>query len=280
MAHSVTENLVSDKTVTTIIFLNFITILALGFPSLPEDMRPYLYGLDYACLVYFVLEASIKIRISGWSDYWAQALNRFDFVIILLAAPSLVTPFLDAEFGHIIIILRAGRFLRILRALRFIPNAERLWSGVGRALRASVGLVLALSLYSVILGLLSCQLFRGIAPDMFGDPIASTYTIFQVFTIEGWHEVPRKLISQLSTGSTQGTFIRGFFVFVVVTGGLLGLSLTNAVLVDEMVMDNTDPVEKKIDTLAADLKDLRKQQDQIMTMLESGLNRGSDSSDS
>ena len=69
-------------------------------------------------------------------------------------------------------------------------------------------------------------------------------------------------------------------MFVVVTGGLLGLSLTNAVLVDEMVMDNTDPVEKKIDTLAADLKDLRKQQDQVMTMLESRLNRASDSSDS
>ena len=109
-----------------------------------------------------MLEALTKIRINGWSDG-----TGFDFVIILLAAPSLITPFLDAEFGHIIIILRAGRFLRILRALRFIPNAERLWTGVGRALRASVGLVLALSLYSVILGLLACQLFRGIAPDMF-----------------------------------------------------------------------------------------------------------------
>ena len=69
-------------------------------------------------------------------------------------------------------------------------------------------------------------------------------------------------------------------MFVVVTGGLLGLSLTNAVLVDEMVMDNTDPVEKKIDTLAAELKELRKHQDQIMTMLDSKLNRGGDSSDS
>ena len=42
MAHSVTEKLVSDKTVTTIIFLNFLTILALGFLSLSEDVRLYL----------------------------------------------------------------------------------------------------------------------------------------------------------------------------------------------------------------------------------------------
>ena len=272
MATDITARLISDKAVTAVIFLNFAVIVALGFPTLSNDIAPYLRGIDYGCLVYFVVEAILKIYRFGWREYWSKALNRFDFIIVILAAPSLITVFMETEVSNIIIVLRAGRFLRILRALRFIPNADHLWRGVGRALRASVGVVLALSLYNIMLGLLACQFFQDIAPDLFRDPIASTYTIFQVFTIEGWHEVPAKIISHLPPDSNQVTFVRGFFVFVVVTGGLLGLSLTNAVLVDEMVMDNTDPVEKKIDALTTEIKKLQVDQQRLISMMEP--NRG------
>ena len=40
-----------------------------------------------------------------------------------------------------------------------------------------------------------------------------------------------------------------YFVVAVAIGGLLGLSLANAVFVDEMTMDNTDELEAKIDRL-------------------------------
>ena len=42
---------------------------------------------------------------------------------------------------------------------------------------------------------------------------------------------------------------RIYFVIAVTVGGLLGISLANAVFVDEMTMDNTDELEAKIDRL-------------------------------
>jgi len=40
-----------------------------------------------------------------------------------------------------------------------------------------------------------------------------------------------------------------YFIFVVLTGGIFGLSLVNSIFVDSMVSDNNDELEKKIDSL-------------------------------
>ena len=40
-----------------------------------------------------------------------------------------------------------------------------------------------------------------------------------------------------------------YFIFVVFSGGIFGLSLVNSIFVDAMVSDNNDELEKKIDNL-------------------------------
>ena len=50
---------------------------------------------------------------------------------------------------------------------------------------------------------------------------------------------------------------RLFFVAAVLIGGILGLSLANAVFVDEMMMDNTEALERKVDALTEELRRLR-----------------------
>ena len=47
------------------------------------------------------------------------------------------------------------------------------------------------------------------------------------------------------------------FVLAVLIGGILGLSLANAVFVDEMMMDNTEVLERKIDALTEEVRRLR-----------------------
>jgi len=39
------------------------------------------------------------------------------------------------------------------------------------------------------------------------------------------------------------------FIFILLTGGIFGLSLVNSIFVDAMVSDNNDELEKKIDDL-------------------------------
>ncbi|MFK7906638.1 MAG: hypothetical protein AB8B69_16020, partial [Chitinophagales bacterium] len=50
---------------------------------------------------------------------------------------------------------------------------------------------------------------------------------------------------------------RLYFVFVVLTGGIFGLSITNAIFVDEMTIDNTVVLEEKIDKLQEQINKLQ-----------------------
>ena len=54
------------------------------------------------------------------------------------------------------------------------------------------------------------------------------------------------------------TGTRIFFVVAVLIGGILGLSLANAVFVDEMMMDNTESLERKMDALTEEVARLRR----------------------
>ena len=151
--------------------------------------------------------------------------------------------------------LRACRLLRFVRLLRFIPDSEHLVLGIRRALKASVGLLLALLLFNLLLGLAAVHLFGHLAPEYFGDPLSAMYTLFKVFTIEGWYEIPDAVAAEAGMWSAMG--IRVFFVGAVLSGGLLGVTLATAVFVDEMVMDNNDDLEQQVAALHAEVKEVK-----------------------
>lgn len=44
-------------------------------------------------------------------------------------------------------------------------------------------------------------------------------------------------------------FVYIYFIFIVLSGGILGLSLVNSIFVDAMISDNNEELEKKIDNL-------------------------------
>jgi len=254
--------LIAEKLVLSIITLNIVINMALGFPSVRADWETALIWADLACLWYFVLEIVLKVYVHGWKGYWSEGMNRFDFLIVLASCPTLVAPFAETQFSALLA-LRSARLIRLLRVLRFVPDATRLWAGVSRALRASIGLVLALFLYNLIPGLMACHLFQDIVPAHFGDPIESLYTLFKAFTVEGWYDIPDAIASQRPDDPWLGTLARGFFVIAVITGGLLGLSIVNAVLVDEMIQDNHVELEREV----ADLRALYEEQSARHTAL-------------
>lgn len=256
---------VDERVVLAVITFNLVVLFARSYPSMhPHDAA--LFVLDYICLVYFVGEMVTKISLFGWRTYWASGINRFDFIIVAASAPTLLAPFTHGDELTVVLVFRAARLLRFLRVLRFIPHADQLWAGIGRALRASVGLILAIVLYLVVMGLIASHLFGEAAPDHFADPVTSIYSIFKVFTVEGWYTVP-DLIAE-TQGPLMGFVARGFFTIAVVTGGLLGLGITNAVLVDEMVMDNNDELEERITGLTLEVEQLRADQAIMLARLQ------------
>lgn len=246
------KRIVSDKLVMTIIVINSIVLFFGAFPDIHKFYKHYLFPLDYTCTLYFVIELFIKVRLLGWKNYWKSGWNKFDFVIVLVSAPMLLSPILNTADFAVVLILRVGRLFRFFRIAKFVPNQEHLWSGIKRALAASVGFIITLCIYNFILAIGAAYLFAEIDPERFGDPLISIYSMFKVFTIEGWYEIPDS-IAQNST-PFMGFVARCYFIFTVLTGGIIGLSIANAVFVDEMIMDNTNTIELKIDRFKDEIK--------------------------
>jgi len=128
--------------------------------------------------------------------------------------------------------------------------------GLVRALKASVFVMLVLVFLNFILALFTCHFFGEMEPDYFGNPGIASYTIFQLFTVEGWNEIP-KLFEDDIQSSWLMAIIRFYFVMVVLMGGIFGMSLANAISVDEMTMDNKKELEEKIDGFDAEIQELK-----------------------
>lgn len=255
--------LIKEPTVLTIIAINTFVLFIDAFPTIPEEAHTGLYWIDYGCVVFFFLEAGLKIYRLGFARYWRDAWNKLDFLVTLAGLPILLHPILGIDQGLFGVIL-LGRFVRFVRLMRFIPNGREIWRGLTRALRASVGVSLVLFVLNLMFAMGANMLFSSYAPEFFGDPIQAFYSMFKVFTVEGWYEIP-DLIARRGGGEAMTLFIRIYFVFAVIIGGILGLSLANAIFVDEMTADNNLKLERMVGQLQ---RDLRQQQEQHQRLLE------------
>lgn len=177
--------LISEPLVLTIIGLNAVAIVLSGFSHIREHFGEWITWVDYGCLLYFVAEAILKIRRNSFTNYWKRGWNKLDFIIVLGSSPLLLEPIVGGSVQFFSIVL-VGRFLRFLRIMRFVPNSEKIWAGVIRALKASAGVFLTLLVLNIILAMGANALFGDVAPKHFGDPLKSAYTLFKVFTVEGW----------------------------------------------------------------------------------------------
>lgn len=265
--------LISERAVIAMIVINTVALAVMAhfgphggydtvrhiFEDAPVVFR-VAWCIDYGCIVYFLAEMLIKVREHGFRRYWGNGWNRFDFLVVIISIPVLLRPFVDLPDTGVILTLRLGRLFRLFRVMRFIPNREHLYTGIQRALRASVGVFLAILLLNIILALGATELFGEFDPEHFGNPLLSSYSLFQVFTVEGWYEIPATIAkaADASGAPWMGVLARIYFLGSVTVGGLLGLALANAVFVDEMMVDNNDDLEKKVDDLTEEVRALRK----------------------
>ena len=256
--------LISERVVMSVILTNAAVMTASGFFQDGDPAKAVFDWIDYGCVVYFVVEVILKLYFFGWKGYFSSKWNRFDFLVTVLCLPILLSPFIQgsSRLGWAPI-FRTGRLFRLFRLLRFIPNVDHLLLGIRRALQASVGVFLALFLVNLIIALTATYFFAEAAPEHFGNPALSFYSIFRIFTIEGWYEYPDALEAmRLESGWVVG--IRLFFMGSVLLGGILGFSLANAVFLDEMTMDNTRDLENKVDTLSEQVRLLHEQIEKLL----------------
>ena len=249
----------TEKNIMGIILLNAGVIFLMYFPALRENKL--LEIIDQLFIVLFILEAIVKMWALSPRQYFSRGWNRFDFAIVVLSLPSLLVHVLPIiPDTSLLLLLRLFRLFRLLRFVHFIPHLGKILSGLGRALRASVFVLAALLFLNFLLAIFTCHFYGKAVPEYFGDPLLSSYSIFQLFTIEGWNEISEAIADQ--TSHPVLVYLARFYIgFIVLIGGIFGMSLANAVFVDEMTLDNNRDLEGKID-------ELRERMDELKALLQ------------
>lgn len=260
------QRIVSTKVALFVIGLNTLLFTLLAFEDL-SHVR-ILDILDEICLIYFVIEAALKIWLERPRGYFKDAWNRFDFLIVLVSFPSLLIAFIPIPDLSFLLVLRVLRVARFFRALRFIPNIGRMLDGVRRAIRTSGLVMIAFLAFCAVISLISCHLFHEASPEHFRNPLVAFYSIFRIFTLEGWYEIPDAIAAKSSM--IIAFFTRLYFMGVVVSGGIFGLSIVNALFVDEMLRDENDKVEENFSKMEEQLHRL---EEKLERLLEASENR-------
>jgi voltage-gated sodium channel len=238
--------LLNDRFVLSLIIFNAIVLFLISFETILSSFY-FLHYVDLFISLIFIIEMFYKIKLDSFSVYWKDSWNKLDFFINITIMPSLFLFFISDIDFLFLTILRLGRVFKFLRFFKYIPNIEHLMRGIKRSFKSSLFVVIAFFIYMFIVSILSCFLYKGILPEYFKDPLISLYSIFKIFTIEGWYEIPDLIASK--TSENVAFFSKIYFIFLLLTGGICGLSLINAIFVDELVADNNDQLEKKIDKI-------------------------------
>ena len=207
----------------------------------------WLMPLDVLCSLFFIVEMALRMRHDGVLGYWRTGWNILDGTLVLLSVPSIIFFFLPIADLHFLLILRLLRAFRFFRLIHFFPGVEQLGRNFRKAMRESMSLFAGYVIIILIFSILSTSFFRDAAPQYFGTPWESIYSVFRLFTVEGWYDIPDSVATAYGTWGVIG--VRLYFVLLLILGGVIGLSLINSVFVDAMVSDNNDEVLERIDEL-------------------------------
>lgn len=250
---------INDKFIFTVILINSVVI----YMQVSGYTYPILSVLDLFCMLVFIVEMAIKLHLMGWKSYWRDGWNKLDGSLVILSLPSFIEFFLPSGGGSVSVLL-AFRLLRSFRFFRFIhffgeTGMTQMVAGFTRAIKACRSVLAAFMVIILIFGLINCSMFKSVAPEFFSTPMEAVYSVFRMFTVEGWYEIPDAVCSGINPNWAGA--VRLYFCMLLTLGGIIGMSFINSVFVDAMAEDNNDDVKEK-------LEELEKKLDEIMKRME------------
>lgn len=257
----------NDHLIFTLIIINVLVIYLHSFDFLLNYFY-FIECIDIAFTLFFVTEIGVKIYDTKSSNklktYLKSPWNRIDIISILFALPSIGVLFdTELEVFAGFATLRSLRIFKLLRVIEYIPEGKRISEQLYKALKSIWFIIIAFFIYTTIVSLISVSLFKHIAPLYFQNAFESFYTIFKIFSGDGFSDVVA--VIQQNSSETFASFSKFYFVFVVFSGSILGLSLINSVFIDQMNMDNRELEE--IQDLKKEVKTLKEQQEEILGLL-------------
>lgn len=241
----------NDNRITWLIVINSCVTFLLAFNSIPSWLHDRMLIIDLMLTIIFGIEIGVKIKVYG-KKFFNKYINIFDFIIIVI---SLLPLLFGSYLGRMdyLLVLRMVRIFKCARLFRAIPNYERLLINLKIAFRASIGVIVGIFILIFIISIMLSSIYSKIAPEYFGNPIESIYTVFRMFTIEGWYDIPNEIAK--NTSPFVGVVSKILFCLIVLIGGMFGMSFVTSSFTDELAVDNNDNVMKELQELKKLIKE-------------------------
>lgn len=247
----------NESLILGLILINTGVIYLHSFDSLSEYWRLLIFT-DHIFTVYFLTELVVKIFWSregimrnfstGIKDYFTDPWHKVDFLAISCSVPSLIIAlFSNLTLLEFFVVFRALRIFKLIRVIEFIPNANEIARSVFIALRSISFIIISFLIYTTIVSLINVSLFKHNSPQYFANGFESFFTTFKVFSGDGFTDVVNNIAAHASPLKIY--FTKFYFVAIVLTGSILGLSLINSVFIEEMNRKSKNTVEKGLSNI-------------------------------
>lgn len=171
-----TESELFGRSILVLIVVNAIILGMETSDVIMGAIGPLLLFLDRAILAIFVIEVIMRL-IADFKGFWRNPWRIFDFVIVTISLIP-ATGALSA--------MRAFRILRVLRIVSQVRAMRRVVTGLLSALPGMGSIVLLLGLIFYVYAVISTKIFKDAFPEWFGSIGESSYTLFQIMTLESW----------------------------------------------------------------------------------------------
>lgn len=215
---TIVESSLFQNAITVVIVLNAIILGLETSATVMDAVGGLLKTLDKIALAIFVVELLMKLAVYRLR-FFTSAWNVFDFVIVSVTL-------IPSNEG--VSVLRALRILRALRLVSAVPSMRKVVQALLRAIPGMGSVVMLLSLVFYIAAVMATKLFGEAFPDWFGTLGESTYSLFQIMTLESWSMGIVRPVMEVYP------YAWVFFVVFILLTTFAVLNLFIAIIVDAM----------------------------------------------
>ena len=124
----------------------------------------------------FVIEIVLRIYVYRW-NFFKDPWSLFDFFVVAIS--------LVPASGNLSI-LRVLRVLRLFRLLTIVPQMRTIIAALLEVIPGILSVSLVLMLFFYVFAIMATGMFGESFPQWFGTLGESTYTLFQIMTLESW----------------------------------------------------------------------------------------------
>ena len=219
-------------------FVLFVTVVNITFLAIDHhDMDSKLVSVseiaNLVCGVIFAAEILLKIIGLGPRRTFKSGYNSFDFFLVLITIPDLVS-----GSGSAFTALRAFRMLRTLKLIKRWPSIQKMLIMVASCLRESVYVSLVIVLLIFIFAILGMEIMEGKLNGRpnFNSLWESSLACFIIISGESWVAVMQRAMK------TTGTWAVIYFLSLFTIGNLVLTNVFIAISLDKMdsMLDEMD----------------------------------------